>query len=369
VRTFRPVPAALLALVLVASAAVAGPAAAEQTPTTTLVDVQLSRSAVQVSGLGAVKVVVSVHLKDPQGVEDSFNSHIPHPVPLVSLERTSGGATAGAPRWRSLDLDLTSGTAQDGIWTATAWVPSTFEGTWQVSYVIAGDGDDALGVDPRTVGITRTLTVSATHQPELTAHVEPRVVVGAGGPVTVKGRVVDADTGAPVRGLLLTIGTSAGEDCGAFGYGGSAWTTTDSRGYYAFRRTAKEGRFCVIAALPQRRRDLDVYRDTTVLFRTVAPKTQPVVSAVPDRTTVRAGRRVAIRGSVVARINVEQMQVVLQRRVGRHWRQVNTSRVRSSGRYTVHATPPTRGRHLYRVVTSDPYLVTGVSPAVRITAR
>jgi hypothetical protein len=313
-----------------------------------------------------------VHLKDPAGVIESTNTEIPAPWPLVALQRTSGRSTSGAPATTYRDLNFTSGTPQDGIWTATVLVPSTYEGTWQVSQVVAQDEDGgSLFVDPRTVGITRTLTVTATHQPSLSLGFAPAVVVGAAKPVAVKGRAVDADTGAPIAGLLLTLGNGRQENCGAYGYGGSAWTVTDRNGYYAFRgRPSDEGYLCVISPLPQRRRTLDQYRDTTLLFRSGSPTIQPVVSAAPDRSTVTAGETVAIRGHVSPVQQMTGHQIVLQRLVGRTWRQVGSSYVRASGRYTLYATPATRGVHLYRAVTAGIANVrAGVSPTVRITAR
>ncbi len=364
--------ATLLALTPLLAPAAPALAADGDPPPPTLVDVRLSRDAVTVSGLRSVPVTVSVHLKDPAGVVETSNLHIPSPWPDVVLRRTSGGRpTAGAPMFTVRDLDLTSGTPQDGIWTTTVLVPSTWEGTWQVTSVTAeNDAGGSLHVDPRTVGITRSLTVVGTHQPSLSINLDPAVTVGGKGPVAVKGRAVDADTGRPVAGLLLTLGTNLAENCGAFGYGGSAWTTTDARGYYAFRRrTSRDGAVCVIAALPQRRRVLDVHRSTTLLFRVATQGVRPVVSAAADSSTVTTGGTVAVRGRALAAASLHGRQVVLQRLVGRTWRQVGTSRVRSSGRYTLYATPPARGLHLYRVLTGGDGFLTGVSPTLRITAR
>ncbi len=367
----RPAAAALLALVPLLT--LTGPAAAADgdPPPPTLVDVRLSRSAVTVSGLRGVEVTVSVHLRDPAGVVETSNPEIPAPWPLVALQRTSGRSTSGAPRALYRGLDLTSGTAQDGIWTAKVLVPSTAEGTWQVSWVVAQDGEGGtLAVDPRTAGITRTLTVTATHQPSLSFGFAPAVVVGNGA-VAVKGRAVDADTGAPIAGLLLTLGTGRRENCGAYGYGGTAWATTDRRGYYTFAaRRVDELAFCVISPLPQRRRTLDPYRDTTLLFRSGSPTIRPVLSAAPDRSTVPAGETVAIRGHAAPLAQLAGAQILLQRLVGRTRRQVGSSYVRASGRWTLYATPPARGAHLYRAVTAAAgTLLAGVSPTVRITAR
>lgn len=370
----RPV-VALSAALLTTAPVIAGTGTASATvtrdaPTTTLVDVQLSRTAVRVSGLGTVRLTVSVHLTDPQGVVESINPEIPHPLPAVTLTRVSRARTGGAPTHASLDLDLTSGTPQDGVWTATTLVPSTYDGTWQVTDVQTGVGDQDLDVDPRDIGIVRTLTVKGTHRPALTTYTDPAAVRAGRGPVAVKGRVVDADTGRPIRGVRLTLGSHDADGCGAFGYGGDAWTSTDTRGRFTFHARGENGGFCVISAFGRPHQLLDPYKDTTLLFARAIPDILPVVTAAADRSRVHVGETVPVRGHAAPADYMYTTRVVLQRLVGRHWRQVGTARIRSSGRYTLQATPRRHGVNRYRVVTvAVPRVRQGVSPTVSITAR
>jgi len=361
-------PVALLAVVLPAAPGTAG----EEPPPPTLVGVALSRSTVAVTRLASEPVIISVHLRDATGVVEASDPEIPAPWPLAVLTHTSGPATGGAPPFTARDLDLTSGTAKDGFWTATMQVPSTYEGTWQVSLVVAqNSAGSVLSVDPRTRGISRALVVHATHQPSVTFGIAPSVLVGARKTLAVKGRVVDADSGSPVRGLLLTLGGGRRENCGAFGYGGSAWTRTDSRGYYAFvGLPADEGYYCVLSTLPQRQGTLDQFRITTLLRRFGEPVLQPVVTASVAHTPVRVGESVAVEGKVAAAQPLFGPQVLLQRRTRSVWRTVDTSRVRPSGRYTVSATPPGPGNWRYRVLLPGRYTIrTAVSPVVLVGAR
>jgi hypothetical protein len=348
------------------------PAAAAEPAPPTLVDVRLSRTTVAVRGLATVAVTVSVHLTDPSGVVESSNPEIPAPWPLVQLTKVSGPKTGGAPTYAARDLDLTSGTPQDGSWTTTIKVPSTYEGTWQVTNVTAQNkAGGTLSVDPRTKGITRTLGVTGSHQPALSFGFAPPVVVGAQRRFDVKGRAVDADTGAPVKGLVLTLGTGKQENCGAFGYGGSASTVTDAHGYYAFKALGTdEFYYCVISTVPAKRTGIDQYRTTTLLFRWANPPIQPVISAAADRTPVRVGETVAIRGSVAPLQYTSGRQILLQRLVSGTWRTVDTAVIRQSGRYTLEATPPSAGNHRYRAYTVARFFILAASsPVVLVGAR
>lgn len=70
-------------------------------------------------------------------------------LPYVVLTRVSGGpaVTEGA------ELALTSGTAQDGVWSATIQVPSTWNGRWEPSRLVAVD--EGSGASTSTPGTSR----------------------------------------------------------------------------------------------------------------------------------------------------------------------------------------------------------------------
>ncbi|SCL14593.1 hypothetical protein [Micromonospora inyonensis] len=112
-------------------------------------------------------------------------------LPYVVLTRVSGGpaVTEGA------ELALTSGTAQDGVWSATIQVPSTWNGRWEPSRLVAVDeGSRRLDVDPRNLSSAATLDVAGTHLPAVTMEFVPDPLVGDGR-LTMRGRFFYEDTG------------------------------------------------------------------------------------------------------------------------------------------------------------------------------
>src|SRR5947208_2590484 len=115
----------ILAALFAAGSSIAAGAPVDATPPV-LVDVTLSRSLVTVSGLNVALVTVSVHLMDDSGVQpsgDSDNSSIRYPG--IGFSRLTGAAKGD---W--VNLDLTSGTATDGIWSADWPIASTYNGRW-----------------------------------------------------------------------------------------------------------------------------------------------------------------------------------------------------------------------------------------------
>src|SRR5687767_1356037 len=114
--------------------------------------ITFSTDAVSVEGVDLVPVTVSVGLTDVDGVAESVQDGFPI-GPAVRLERQPAGQT----REEHVVLTLTSGTAQDGVWSAVIQVPSTWNGHWEVSRVIAGDQvGNGLDADPRDAGLDAT---------------------------------------------------------------------------------------------------------------------------------------------------------------------------------------------------------------------
>jgi hypothetical protein len=232
-----------------------------------------------------------------------------------------------------------SGTATDGIWRAEVNVPSTWNGRWQVTLVAAYDTEfNRLEVDPRTQGIAPALTVTGTHQPAMSFGLVPPLVVGNGS-VAMKGRAYFLDTGASIPYLPLASGV---DNTCAEGVPVND-IRTDARGYYAKTfPSAAPILFCVRLlgpAAPGR-------GPTIIAYRAGAVRVQYVITAAPERTPVPVGTNVAVNGRVAPLAAGEL--VGLQRLIGGAWRTVNTAHVRTSGRFTLVATPPTRGNHRYR---------------------
>lgn len=318
------------------TASAAPAAAAADTTAPQVVDVQLSRARVAVAGLNLVPVTVRVRLTDDTGVRPSWSVNHGRRTPLISLSRVS------APHFpESADLHLTSGTATDGVWSATVHVPSTWHGTWQVTEVQAYDlANNRLDVDPSTGGSAPKLEVTGVHQPALTMSFSPNPVVGDG-PVTVRGRAYYKDTGAPIARRRIFLGD---DNVCAEGRN-TANIVTDARGYYS-RRYPKGNAgaiFCVGILKPSAVADASSY----IVARSNFPRVKYKVAAAAARTSVRAGRNVAVTGSVSPA--AQPLRAKLQRIVGRTWRTVGDAPVRSSGRFTLTATPPTVGTHTYRV--------------------
>ena len=82
------------------------------------------------------------------------------------------------------------------------------------------------------------------------------------------------------------------------------------------------------------------------------PVVGTVLTAVPSKTVVPRRTKTAVNGKALAigspdYASTTNARVVLQRLVGRHWRNVSEAKVRSNGRFTLYASPP-KGRNYYR---------------------
>jgi hypothetical protein len=162
----RPAIAAVLLGVVLVLTGAATPAAAAAPPDSappTLVDIEFTPDAVAVAGLALVPVTVNVHLTDESGVQ-AVHSSTDGSFPFILVNRVSGGSRLT----EVATLSLTSGTIQDGVWSASVQVPSTWNGQWQVTTVVAVDTvSNKLEIDPRTTPIEAALAVTGTHQPAL----------------------------------------------------------------------------------------------------------------------------------------------------------------------------------------------------------
>src|SRR5207247_1660764 len=106
--------------------ATALPAHAETDPPN-LVDIQFSTSSVSVSGINYARVTVTAHFTDASGVEVVGDMSTLFDYPFVEFQYVGN-----SKRIEWLQLSLTSGTAQDGFWSADWLLPSTFNGSWQI---------------------------------------------------------------------------------------------------------------------------------------------------------------------------------------------------------------------------------------------
>jgi hypothetical protein len=289
-------------------------------------------------------VTIRVRLTDDTGVVEAARSDGDE-TPSSSVEGID------VPDYNGVDivfglppLTLTSGTAKDGVWSTTVNIPSTDNGVHHVTGVRADDAaGNQLTVDPRTQGIDPTLTVVGHNQPRVSMGFSPNPVVGNGpATVAIKGRVIYSDTGLPIPGLPLFV-TNNLVDGGGCDVGTPV--VTNSMGYYGVSREyGIRATYYLSMKLA----------GTLALCRTRTPDVAFVVGASVARSPIRLGESVAITGNVLPLPPGDppdprrDLRIYLQRLVSGSWRTVNVATVRSSGRYTLIATPPTRGNHRYR---------------------
>jgi hypothetical protein len=227
-----PAAARVTVAVLLAAAAVAAaapPAEAGPAPPGTPVpstdttpprvsDVRFSRASVRVHGLALVPVTVSVRITDASGVDE-----VPYamtPSPSLTLSPVPGFQSLLRPV-----LSRTSGTATDGVWSATVNVPSTWNGTVRITTVSVADRAGNVRNEELTGARAPALRVRGTHRPALTFRYS---LLDTGG-VRVNGRAYFTDTGRPIARLPLGVAFSS--PCDLDG-GASNNIVTDRRGRY-----------------------------------------------------------------------------------------------------------------------------------------
>ena len=184
-------------------------------------DIRFSRTSVAVAGLAVVPVTVSVRLVDPSGIAE-----IPYdmnPSPQLTLSPVPGFQSKLRPV-----LSRRSGTATDGVWSATVNVPSTWNGIVRVDSV--GATDRAGNVLSRKLAAAQAprLRVKGSHRPALTF----TYALLPGGGFRIHGRAYFTDTGRPIRKRALATGYDSGCD---FEGGAVNDIVTDARGRYEKR--------------------------------------------------------------------------------------------------------------------------------------
>lgn len=333
----------------------AGAAPAADTTPPQIRSIELSRTAVTVSGLQTVLVDVRVRLTDETGVEprgDGVGGHFPYVAFDASLNQFA-------------NLERTGGTPQDGIWTGQVAVTSAWQGMVTVKHLGAYDmAHNLLEVDPRTVLDPVGIDVRSSHRPalEMTFPAEPAT---RGKPVVMRVRVWDTETGRPWPKAPLVVGN----DNGCVETTGSRINAyTDGAGIHQRTLSVAEATALNCAWVPGTSKnpvESEDYRTIIAIDAAHVRYSRYKVGATPARTTAPAGTSVDVNGSA-APANTGKV-IRLQRYTGGAWKNVNTGQVRKSGRYTVVATPPGKGSYSYRVYApGDGLAVGGTSKAFTI---
>lgn len=324
--------AAVMSLGFTALFAPAATAAPEQDtnpdPNLTVTSVTLGRGSVAVASLNLFQVPVTVAAK--------YVTSQPDPRYLnVYLKRTGG--TGPASLMVAARLPLASGTIANGVWKGTLYVPSTANGTFKVFGVLEGlvtDGSTGGGYT-ETLFDGPSIVVTGSHLPKFSVSMIPKVVP-FGSPYKVRVTVYDSATGKPY-GTRIKVGYAWEVQC----MENRASYLTSTAGIVERTFPADAANYTNCAWLPSP--GTDILSVNWVVLRSSA------IGATPSRTSVPVGTVVPVNGKVGG--PVTGCPVELQRlRGATQWRGVSKASVRSSGRFTVLAQPPSVGNMVYRAL-------------------
>ncbi|GIG91200.1 LPXTG cell wall anchor domain-containing protein [Plantactinospora endophytica] len=347
--------AAAIALAAGGLAVGASPAsAAADTTAPVLGDITVTHETVAVAGLDLVPVTIAVELTDESGVKVVDESGEMRPGIVLSRE---GGPTPADRGISAADLKLTSGTEKDGVWSATVHVPSTWDGRWQLSQVIAVDTvGNRLDVDPRTVGKTRTLQVDGTNLPAVTLRFTPDPVVG-NGPLTIEGRFHYTDTGEGIANQPILLGVEGG--C-VEGRAKPNLTTRADGTFSKVESAPSRLTYCVGILRPPTKE----HQNDFIVITSEVPRIKPAVTVAASETTVAPGTKVTFTGTAVPAV---ASKAELQVQEDSTWRTVDSGDLESLTRFTLDATQQEVGTYRYRVVVpdDDPDLV-GISETITV---
>jgi hypothetical protein len=331
--------------------------AAQSPPVITAVSV--SPGTVQPTGLETTPVTVSVSLTD--------NAH-GDPTSVYLYRTAATKWDRSAPSVLTGALHRTSGTATAGTHQAVISVPSSADGPWRVAAVEFGLNGSVI--DPRDSGVAdATLAVTGTHRPRMRFAISPRPLPYPRHDVSVKVQLTYDDTREPIASHWVFFGADSA--CGE--YGPNSGIRTNAQGFAVWRVTVPGPEaLCASMDLPRPRPGVSLGEYAGYGASAVVGT---ALTAVPSRTLVHQRTKTAVNGRALAigspfAHSSPYARVVLQRLVGRHWRNVSEAKVRSSGRFTLYASPPL-GRNHYRAAfptqfslgasTTRPFVIRGTS--------
>jgi hypothetical protein len=322
--------AALLVTPLAALALTAPAAQADPDPRLSITKVELNKASVAVSSLNTVPVTLTV--------TGGFDSTDPHDKDLTLhayLKRTTGAAKTLI----SMELIRKTGTTQGGTWQGIVNVPSTANGTLEVSGVMTGAFFPGSGdmTTPTPVPNPPKLTVIGTNQPKITSRVIPNPLPFGQG-YSIRWSVINGQTGMPY-GTKLKVWLANDNGC-VESFGGPVYLT-DTQGYVTKSYPASFADFGNCLLLPGY--PIPIGGANTV------PDRPGIVSAVPAKTSAPVGAVVLVNGTVAGAPS--GCPVNLQRLYGATaWRNVSTGKVRqASGKFVLYAQPAYKGNIPYRV--------------------
>jgi hypothetical protein len=313
---------------------------AEATVPFTVSQVTLSATSLSVAGFSTAPLTASVRLTgcSPAACGTAFQVRL--------LMGRSGGR--GTLITLAVNARLISGTASDGVWSGTVQVPSTADGSWAVYRVCA-----PLVSPPVTCGNVVDVTgspavrVTGTHLPALSAGQVPNPAPVSRPAITIKGRVTDSTTGAGLPGVAVWYGQDQACSPGTGGFATLPHTSTDAAGYYGFPAKAVGVLECILV---RSNHGIDALGyEQPIIDRQFFPLVQSWLTAVPSHTSLPVGQADPVFGRTpplpgLALVWLEQLRGATQ------WRFVSIAHLRSSGRFTLTATPTVVAKNYYRAL-------------------
>lgn len=359
--------AAMLVAGLVAALLPAGSAAAlgpATQATTQLVSLDITPSRTTLRQAELARVTVTAHLSDPDpGGVVPADRVVPGDrsmeCPCVLVRGT--GRTPQAWGARVLTLHLTSGTPNDGVWTASFLVGAADAGRWSVAQIAAGDlhlddmFGDLLPVD-RLLETVPAFDLQGSDFPELTLSL-PRGPVRPGTTYAVSGTAHYATSHRPAVGLRLEVSYDA---CGwVDGVGSPAGVVrVDARGRWQLRSRAVSGSWCAVFGATPGAREAVSQVSVSRMFLNAA------VTARPSSTSVRRGARVTVSGQITP-----ASSGVLQQLSGRRWVRVRDIPFGRSFSVRVPTSPRGTSTYRVRVPQSDFSVGAGSSRSFQVRVR
>lgn len=333
--------------------------------------VEVSRSSVTVGGTALVPVTYTIGLTSrwSYGIGTAPIQESAYSVPLLLF----GWADLAFPSPSlSVGVHRISGTAMQGDWRATIYVPSTVAGTIVPSAVSFINNDDPsragdISFTPDSMRVPTT--VNGSHQPKLTIgfHDGP----AGSKTVIVTGQVLDSATGTPMPNVSVRVAVGQPSCLVPLP---KLRAVSNPNGFYALSVPKSPYSNCVGIAGPPNSDGLN----SIVIQQRVPRFVRPVVNFGPATSAVTLGHSVTLSGSAaldgaaLSGVSRVRGHVVLQRWINHGWQAVNDGYTRSSGRFDLVATPSAAGNWSYRAVlpgSVNAAYWTGVSRTVTVTVR
>lgn len=330
----------------------AGVALADDTPPE-LVSVDVSTPQVDVgNSYGMGQAVVSVHLRDAEGLPDTIQ--VECCTDNMSVASAIRDAELPEMPWIIwYTLGRSSGTRQDGVWSGQVTVSPAWSGTYKVSAVQVDDDQNGQFSFPVPDG--PTITVSGGERWMASTIRTPMRIVSGNETWRPQAQVRNTVTGAALGGARIAV-YSRFQDWTSHAFTGGPGeqppgTAANSAGIWTspIAYTVRGGLGGDERTLVYGRRGTRGYSEQGAGCIDFTLKMQ--ASATYSAATLGAGQPVTVTGNIWPAPSILESQTVvnLQRDLGGgNWQNVATANPRINGRYTIGWTPPAAGTYSLR---------------------